>query len=424
MRSLASLGKTGGGQEDLESAMAFVAEWIEAFWGVLLASGWWLVVGFALAGLIHALVPMDMVSRHLGGRGIRPIIKASVAGLPLPLCSCSVIPAAASLRAKGASRGASASFAISTPETGEESIAITWGLLGPVMALIRPIGAIATALAAGLAIDAIDPDRKPAGTKHEEPAPETPLPVATCCASSAPPNAEPRACCSTPDPVNDAPSCCSTPASAPDAHSCCPTEPKAEAGTAGAKIRSALRYGLVTLPADLAPWLVGGLALSALIGVLVDETWMAEHLSTGLAPMIIMLVIGLPLYVCATSSTPVAAMLVAKGLSPGAAIVFLLAGPATNMATMAWVYKDLGRRSLVMYIVVIALMALVIGVLVDQLVAAPTIRDAAAHALHHEGAGVIKLSGGIAVALLLGVGVVRRIMGATRTPRARYSSQA
>jgi uncharacterized membrane protein YraQ (UPF0718 family) len=301
---------------------------------ILLDSGLWLMAGFLLAGLVHVFVPIGWVRRHLGGRGPWPIIKAALMGIPLPLCSCSVIPAAAQLRREGAGKGAAASFAVSTPETGEESIALTWALMGPIMALIRPVAALATAITTGLLINAFVPDDQP----------------------STPARNDTRdRCCSTPD------AACSTTREPP-----------------GRRLARALRYAFVELPADLAPWLLGGLALSALMGAVIPPGWIESHLGKGMGPMLIMLAVSLPLYVCATSSTPVAAMLIAKGLSPGAALVFLLAGPATNTATMAWVAKDLGWRALAIYLAVISAAALLLGAAVDMLPTSTIVSNVAA----------------------------------------------
>jgi uncharacterized membrane protein YraQ (UPF0718 family) len=334
--------------------MSFFSEFAGALAGLLVETGWWLLVGLAAAGLVHAFVPGELLKHHLGRPGLGSILKASGAGVVLPLCSCAVIPVAAGLRRDGASKGASAAFAISTPQTGEESIPLTWALLGPVFAIVRPVVALVTAVIAGTLIDRFA--AAPTG-RTPEPAPARP----GCCQSVSLQVSAPTTCgCAAPAP----PSCCAT------------TADQASRLDIGRRLIDALRYGFVTLPTDLAVWLTVGFVLSALIAAAVPEGWLAAHAGSGLLPMLVMLVVGIPIYICATGSTPLAYTLVAAGLSPGAALVLLLAGPATNTATVAWALKDLGVRATVIYLATIALVALAAGVALD-LVALDAVRGAA-----------------------------------------------
>lgn len=351
--------------------VAFAQRWASEFWSICLESGVWLIAGFLLAGLVHTLIPRAWLTRHLAGKGVWPIAKASLLGIPLPLCSCSVIPVAAGLRQSGASRGASAAFTISTPQTGEESIPLTWALFGPVFALVRPVIAVLTAFTAGLLIERLAPEK-------------------------APPTESPKACCSSkPAP---APTCCSTQPDPEPASSCCSTKTLPVRRSLGARVVESLRWGLIEMPKDLAVWLLIGLGLAALISALVPEGWIESNIGTGLLPMLLMLLVGLPLYICATSSTPVAFTLVAAGLSPGAALVLLLAGPATNAATMAWVIKDLGGRALAIYLIVIAAFSVACGVLFDSFLSGlVTLAD---HSMAHDHAAVSALQISAAVALL------------------------
>ncbi|MCA9304400.1 MAG: SO_0444 family Cu/Zn efflux transporter [Phycisphaerales bacterium] len=329
----------------------------EELWMILVESSVWLLVGFAIAGAVHAVVPREWMLKHLSGGGFWPIAKASMLGIPLPLCSCSVIPVAAGLRDRGASKGASAAFAISTPQTGEESIPITWALFGPVYALTRPVVAVVTGLIAGLLIDA---------TSREDDGPETiedPNAVGLSIVNAGDADAAAKSCCSSGSPAPAKTSCCS--GDTPRGSSCCADTPARAHTTLGEKIKIGLKHGFGTMLIDLAIWLAVGLVLAALIGALVPEDWIGEHLGSGIAPKLLMLLVGIPLYVCATSSTPLAWSLVAAGLSPGAALVMLLSGPATNVATMSWVIKDLGIRALVIYLSVIGAVALGAGIVFD-----------------------------------------------------------
>lgn len=351
--------------------MEFVKAWILELWTILVDSGLWLLVGFLLAGVIHAFVPTKSMRRHLGGGGVISVIKASVIGIPLPLCSCSVIPAAAGLRRHGASKGASAAFAVSTPEADAPSVALTWALMGPVMALARPLAALGTALVAGVLIDATDRDRPVA--EDEQPIADEPADSGGGCS---------KGC------------------------GCAPKSVKP------GRLGQTLRFGLVDLPADLGGWLAGGLILSAAIGAATPAGWLEAHLGGGIVPMLLALVIGVPLYICATASTPLAAVLIAKGLSPGAALVLLLAGPATNMATMGWVIKDLGIRALLIYLVTIGAGALAAGIAFDAFVPLEFVVVSAADEAHAHG----KLGevAGAAVGLLIGIGVVRQAIAWTK----------
>lgn len=355
----------------MDTVAGFIQRFVSELSHILLESGVWLIAGLAIAGLIHAFVPSHWFMRHLGGRGAWPVVKASLLGIPMPLCSCSVIPVAAGLRRQGAGKGASAAFAISTPQTGEESIPITWALFGPVFALARPVIAVITAMIAGLAINAADRTDAP------------PIPPM-------PPN--------TPD----------TPGS-PDG-SCGQGGQGGPAPSLGARFRSVWSHGFGTMLQDLAPWLAVGILMAAVIAAAVPPGWITEHVGTGLWPKIAMLFVGLPLYICATSSTPLAWSLVMAGLSPGAAIVLLLSGPATNIATISWVIKDLGVRALVIYLVAIGAVSLGAGVVFDAYFAHTLVlaSRAAEDAVPATAWGWIQIGGAVVFVMLLVNAVVTR----------------
>jgi uncharacterized membrane protein YraQ (UPF0718 family) len=348
---------------------------LDELWMILVESSVWLIAGFAIAGLVHALIPREWMLKHLSGRGFWPIAKASLLGIPLPLCSCSVIPVAAGLRKQGASKGASAAFAISTPQTGEESIPITWALFGPVYAFTRPIVAVITGLIAGLLIDLTT--KSDTTSVEQEPELESDpgaIGLSVMNAGDAK------------QAVESTSSCCSSKPK-PEPISCCSTNPPAEG--VGDKAKSAIVHGLKTMPVDLVLWLCIGVLLAAAIGAFVPESFFTQYAGDGIVPKLAMLVIGVPLYICATSSTPLAWSLVAAGLSPGAALVMLLAGPATNVATMSWIIKDLGAKALIIYLGVIAAIALIAGTVFDKFFAGfVTIADKAELHQHASGFGV------------------------------------
>ncbi len=370
--------------------------WAEAFWSMLAESGLWLVGGFFVAGLIKAYVSQASLTKHLGKPGIWSVVKSSAIGVPMPLCSCSVIPTAAALRKSGASRGASASFAISTPEIDVPGIAITWGLMGPVMAIARPITAFASAVAAGFAIDVSDRnDATLAIAQDPKPAPDQIEAKGSCCSpeldSDSADEMKADGCCAD----KGTSGCCSG------------SKSGEEESVRSSKLVMALREGFLDMPMHLAFWLVVGLGLSALVTVIVPNGWFEGTLGNGIVSKLAMLVVGLPMYVCSTSSTPFAAALITSGLSPGAALVFLLAGPATNPATMGWVLKDLGVRSLVIYLVMISLFAVLMGVLVDAFIPSDLIRVVELTG-EHSHQGLWHTVGGITLGALLTVALIRK----------------
>ena len=291
----------------------------------------WLVFGLAAAGLLQAWVPEAALQRWIGGSGSGAITRAALIGAPLPLCSCGVLPAALGLRRAGASRGATVSFLIATPETGPDSVAISYALLGPFMAVLRPIAAVLSAISAGLLTAWLAPER-PGQTAESLAAEAT---GGSCCSS----------------------------------HSCCADDQPApgEPGTIARSI-AGLRYAFTTMLDDLALWLAIGLVLAAAVATWVPPLVMAQW-GSGLLPMLGMLAVGIPMYICATASTPVAAALLLAGLSPGTVLVFLLAGPATNIATMGIVRREMGGRTLAAYLLGISLASLGLGLLTDALVA-------------------------------------------------------
>ena len=277
---------------------------IMASWHMLKDASVYLLFGFLIAGLIRLLLPDDKVVKYMGGKGTKPILIASLFGIPLPLCSCGVIPAAIGLRKQGAGKSATMSFLVSTPETGVDSIAITYALLDPLMTVFRPIAAFLTAMCTGILDNYVNrdiPDTNDLIHIHDD----------TCMDN-------------------------------------CTEKTIYETYQYSSLIRRlgmALRYGFVDLLGDLAKWLILGILIAGLISYLMPVGFIQNYLNNEWIAMLVMLVAGIPLYVCATASTPIAAALMVKGLSPGAALVFLLAGPASNAATITVVAKYFGKRS-------------------------------------------------------------------------------
>ncbi|RJP76012.1 MAG: permease [Candidatus Zixiibacteriota bacterium] len=317
---------------------------------VLAEASVYLLFGFAVAGLIHVFLPQKKVARYFGGRNLRSVVNAGVIGVPLPLCSCSVIPTALALRRGGASRGATLSFLISTPETGVDSIGISFALLDPLMAVFRPVAAFFTAIAAGIGANLLD--RRP-----DDPVPVEPVTVAQAAEACH------DDCCD--DDEAEADDGC-----ADGGHCACAAEasPRSAAPRYG-KLQEATRYAFGEMFNDLAGWLLLSFVLAGLIAVVIPDDFFAGALGAGLIPMLIMLVMGVPLYICATASTPIAAALILKGLSPGAALVFLLVGPATNIGSLILLSRFLEKKYLAVYLVTIAGMSLLLGALLNGMYA-------------------------------------------------------
>jgi hypothetical protein len=282
-----------------------------------------------MAGLLYIFVNPVMVQRYLGKGKIRSVFIAALSGAPLPLCSCGVIPVAVSLKKQGASNGAIAAFMVATPETGVDSIALTYALFDPIMAIMRPLSAVITACAAGLGVNLLNLER------HKE---ETVTSLDDICRVDG--------CCAG---IN------------------CPPETHRSHHSFLTKIWAAGKYAAIDLLTDIAGWFLLGLLIAALITYFMPNDLISRYLGGGILPMLLMLLLGTPLYMCATASTPIAAALVLKGLSPGAALVFLLAGPATNATTISVVGGILGRRVLVLYLGAIAVCSILMGLTVDAI---------------------------------------------------------
>ena len=291
----------------------FIAKFALSIWGTLREMSPFLLFGFLVAGLLSVFVKPDLVERHLGGRGLWQVVKAAVFGVPLPLCSCGVIPVAASLRRHGAGAGATTSFLISTPQTGVDSIMVTLSLLGPVFAIFRPVVAFLSGLLGGLLVNLFGYEKGVAPEEHP-----------TCTAE-----------------------CCSG----------------AQNNRTG--LVRALKYGFMTLPRDIHKALVIGILIAGVISAAIPDDYLSRVLGGGIVSMLIMMAIGIPVYVCATASVPIAAALIAKGVSPGAALVFLMTGPATNAATITTVWKIMGKRIAGIYLASVAVSALAAGLILD-----------------------------------------------------------
>ena len=325
----------------------FLLAVLQAVWAILEEASVYLLVGFLLAGVLAVLVPRQLLTRLVGTGKLKSVLWGSVLGAPLPLCSCGVLPTAVGLRKEGATPGATVAFLVATPETGADSISLTYALTDPLMTVFRPIAGVLTAIVAGILTNLFGVTERPAGV----------------------------------DAVN-------APADDGDQghghghahahdhghdhdhhHAEFPQAP-----TAGGPRRAIvgtvsriMRYGFRDLLDDVAWWLVLGLVLSAIVEVALPANLFEGIWGGGVASMLLMLVLSIPLYTCAASSTPMAAALALKGLSPGAALVFLLAGPATNIGSLVVLLKVLGMRAVGVYLAAVTIMTLAAGFALNAL---------------------------------------------------------
>ena len=270
----------------------------------------YLLFGFLIAGILHEFVPRKIYSTKLAGNKFSSVLLAALFGIPLPLCSCGVIPTAASLRKAGASKGATVSFLISTPQTGVDSILATASLIGIPFAIIRPLVAFITAITGGCIVNRLSDD---------------------------------------------------------DAGSRSVNNEKATKKSFLQKYIGTLHYGFIEMIQDIGKWVIFGLIIAAIITIVVPDNFFTMFNEYPLLNMIPILLLSIPMYLCATGSIPIAAALMLKGLSPGAALVLLMAGPATNMATILVINKVLGRKTLIIYLLTIIAGAMGFGLVIDYL---------------------------------------------------------
>lgn len=311
----------------------------------------YLLLGFLLAGIMHAFIPRTLYHKYLGGKSFKSILNATLLGIPLPLCSCGVIPTAMSLRKEGASKGATMSFLIATPQTGVDSIIATYSLLGLPFALLRPLAALVTALFGGVLVNRFD--------DSESDRTNAMMPMA------GDDNGLPKSFFK--------------------------------------KILSALRYSFVEMMQDIGKWLILGLVVAGLITVFVPESFFATFSDKPLLSMLLVLAFAIPMYLCATGSIPIAVVLMMKGLSPGTALVLLMAGPAVNFASMLVIGKVMGKKSLFLYLLSIICGAMLFGLGIDYLLPREifTVPLQQIHSCHTEGFSYFNLICFVALILLL-----------------------
>lgn len=290
----------------------------------------WLLLGFLIAGVLHVFFPEGKINRLLGTANLKSVVRAALIGIPLPLCSCGVIPTGVSIHKNGASKGAAISFLISTPQTGVDSIMVTYSLLGLPFAIVRPIVALVTGVFGGIFSNHFEADKVPLVEEKKI---------------------------------------------------------TKEVSKLKNPLKEIFRYAFVDFLQDIAKWLIIGLLLAALIAVLVPDDFFASYIHNDFVGMLIILAASIPVYVCATSSVPIAAVLMLKGISPGAALVFLMAGPATNAATISVIGNSMGRKTLLVYLGTLISGALFSGLFIDYVL--PREWFTVVGGIHHHEHGIL-----------------------------------
>jgi uncharacterized protein len=324
--------------------------YIKTFFELFNEMALYLMIGFFFAGFLHVFIRKERIARYMGGNDTKSAVNASLLGVPLPLCSCGVIPAGLSFMKNGASKGATVSFLISTPQTGVDSIMVTYSMLGWPLAIIRPLVAFITGIVGGLVTNSLQ-------KKHQE------------------------------------------------AHVTLTDDelPKSFLG----KIRELLRYGFVDFLQDISKWLLIGLAIAALLTFIIPDNFFTTYIAYKWLNMVLVLAVSVPLYVCATGSVPIAAVLMMKGLSPGAALVFLMAGPATNITTISVLSKSLGKGAMLAYLLTITGGAFVAGAIIDTFLPAEWFTGFMDHSSHnHMETSWLQITASVILGLLLVNGVV------------------
>lgn len=319
--------------------MTMIYEIVKESWQIYLDVAVYMLFGFLVAGILYVFFKPDKIKKYLGTGKIRPVFLSTLFGVPIPLCSCGVVPVAAGLKKQGANSGAALSFMIATPESGVDSIAVSWAMLDPIMTVMRPISAFITAITTGIAQNYFGNNDPDTPAKPEKGLEKT-LEGCTCSST------------------------------------CCTAEKK-DTGPLPERLWNGLKYAYGELLSDITKPFIIGIFIAGMITFFLPEDltlWANQH---QFLSMLAMLAAGIPMYVCATSSTPIAAALILKGLNPGAALVFLLAGPATNAATIMIVKNMFNTRALIIYLSMISICSISMGFLLDWVYVASGIQASA-----------------------------------------------
>ncbi len=391
-------------------------DFLTNLWDLFVDMSFYLVIGLLFTGILHAFVNKDLILKHIGKRNTSSVVKASVFGVPLPLCSCGVVPTAMYLGKNGASKGAVVSFLTSTPQTGVDSIIATYGLMGPFFAFFRAIAAFFSGIISGIITNILCKNDK-----------SDFINAVTSCGCSEPKVEETSSCCCSAPKVEETSSCCCSAPKVEETSSCCCSAPKVEetsscgcssttsneTKTFGAKIKSVFTYSFGEFLDEIAVNFLAGLFVAALISTFIPQEWLSSF-SNPLLSMLVMLIIGIPMYICSTASIPIAVSLMMKGISPGSAFVFLFAGPVTNIASLAILAKALGKKVLIIYLLCVAGCAILFGLILDYIIELINY-DGITEVIHHShGTPVYMVVVSVIFGLLVLLSVIRKIRKAVK----------
>ncbi len=324
--------------------------YLDNLWDLFVDMSFYIVIGLVFTGLLHAFIKKDTILKHVGKDSTASVVKASVIGVPLPLCSCGVVPTAMYLGKSGASKGSVVSFLTSTPQTGVDSIIATYGMLGPVFAVYRALAAFFSGIISGVITNLFCKNDNIDFNKSK---------TSCGCSEAEDHHVEEVSCCG-----GDTGNSCAT----KEVETCCSSQTKeeneAEKLSFAKKLKLAFTYGFGEFLDEIAVHFVVGLLIAALISTLLPAS-IFESFSSPIVTMLLMVLIGIPMYICSTASIPIAVSLMIKGISPGAAFVFLFAGPVTNIASLLVLSKTLGKKVTAIYLTVAAICAIAFGMLFD-----------------------------------------------------------
>ncbi|WP_421918694.1 SO_0444 family Cu/Zn efflux transporter [Marinifilum sp.] len=350
--------------------MNYISQFIIDFIDILNEMSPYLMLGFFFAGVLKVVFPQRFIDKYLGQKNSKSVLNASLIGIPLPLCSCGVIPTGISFYKSGATKGSLVSFLISTPQTGVDSILVTYSLLGLPFALLRPLIALVTGFFGGILANKLDDSSESIQVEN----------IDSDCSSEN-----------------------------KDTFRCDTKNMKKRS-----KLYTLFQYAFVEFLQDISKWLIIGLLLAAVISVLIPNDFFTSFIGNDIIGMFVILLTSIPLYICATASVPVAAVLMMKGLSPGAALVFLMAGPATNAATITVLSKVMGKKIMWTYLVSIISGAILFGILIDNFLPREWFdigglhKHMSAHEGHWELPDWLKCGSSISLALLIINGYIQK----------------
>lgn len=309
--------------------MEYLYNIVSEIWAMFMEMSPYLLLGFLLAGLMHEFVPAGIYTKYLSGNNLKSVVYAALLGIPLPLCSCGVIPTAMGIRREGASKGATLSFLIATPQTGVDSIIATYSLMGLPFALVRPIAALVTSVFGGALCNVFCKE-----DTHTE-------------------------------------------------QSVKPGDSMHQRKSIGNRVRNVLHYAFVEMIEDIGKWLMIGLVIAGIITASIPDSWFVVFKDNTLYSIIFVLLFSIPMYLCATGSIPIAVALMMKGLTPGAALVLLMAGPACSMASILVIDKVLGRKTLCVYLASISIGAIAFAFGIDYLLPSEWFIPMTSKGMHH-----------------------------------------